>query len=424
MRDAIAIVEAGYRLDLDDDQWLREVLRASLGAMGWDRGVIGFYLDTRETAASVMSPPIALDAHPLITQAATSAVAMMPRGEQARFFLVGPTVSTGSALMKMLRPSNEAVSAEYRAKLGFGDTFSVRIFDASGIGMAIAGLTSSECVVSPPVARMWRCVASHLGAALRLRQTLAREVEAPPAPEAVLDTDGRVHHAEGAARSKAHQSTLREAVLAMVRARGDARDDGEGALELWQALVAGRWSLVDRFESDGRRYVLARRNPPGARDPRGLSPHERAAVHYLALGHSNKEVAYALGLAEGTIAALAARVYRKLGVRSRPELVERIFGPSPAAREVQNAQVKVADEELRVVSWDATTAAGDDSSLTTAELEIARAVARGMSNAEIAAARSTSARTVANQLAAIYRKLKVGSRVELARKLAKPPAKT
>src|SRR5262245_23324332 len=51
--------------------------------------------------------------------------------------------------------------------------------------------------------------------------------------------------------------------------------------------------------------------------------------------------------------------------------------------------------------------------LTTAEREVARLVAMGYSNAEIGRARGASARTVANQLAAIFRKLGVGSRVEL-----------
>jgi hypothetical protein len=31
----------------------------------------------------------------------------------------------------------------------------------------------------------------------------------------------------------------------------------ERALQLWRALVDGRWSLVDSFETDGRRYVVA-----------------------------------------------------------------------------------------------------------------------------------------------------------------------
>jgi len=52
--------------------------------------------------------------------------------------------------------------------------------------------------------------------------------------------------------------------------------------------------------------------------------------------------------------------------------------------------------------------------LTAAERDVARLVKKGLSNAQIASARGTSANTVANQIAAIMRKLGVGSRVEIA----------
>ncbi len=51
--------------------------------------------------------------------------------------------------------------------------------------------------------------------------------------------------------------------------------------------------------------------------------------------------------------------------------------------------------------------------LSAAEREVALAVIEGRSNAEIAAARRTSVRTVANQIVAVYRKLGVHSRPEL-----------
>lgn len=56
-------------------------------------------------------------------------------------------------------------------------------------------------------------------------------------------------------------------------------------------------------------------------------------------------------------------------------------------------------------------------SLSASERAIARAVVAGSSNAEIGAARGTSAKTVANQLYAIYRKLGVHTREELVAKV-------
>lgn len=72
------------------------------------------------------------------------------------------------------------------------------------------------------------------------------------------------------------------------------------------------------------------------------------------------------------------------------------------------AVVRVApSNELNVVSR-----------LTSAELEVALWVAQGMSNRDVASRRRTSERTVANQLASIFRKLGVGSRAALAACLA------
>ncbi len=54
------------------------------------------------------------------------------------------------------------------------------------------------------------------------------------------------------------------------------------------------------------------------------------------------------------------------------------------------------------------------SNVSNAEREIATLLRAGLSNKEIAKARGTSARTVANQISALMRKLGVSSRVEIA----------
>jgi len=56
------------------------------------------------------------------------------------------------------------------------------------------------------------------------------------------------------------------------------------AMENWRGLVDGRWSLVDRFDSDGKRFVVAVKNDPEARDPRGLSRREQQVSELVGLG--------------------------------------------------------------------------------------------------------------------------------------------
>lgn len=55
---------------------------------------------------------------------------------------------------------------------------------------------------------------------------------------------------------------------------------------------------------------------------------------------------------------------------------------------------------------------------TPAEREVTIAILHGFSNREIADARQVAVRTVANQVAAVFKKLDVCSRIELVRKLS------
>ena len=92
-------------------------------------------------------------------------------------------------------------------------------------------------------------------------------------------------------------------------------------LSLWRGLVSGRWSLVDHFDSDGKRFILARENPPSLPGATGLTDRQRQILFYVGAGWSNKEVGYALGVAESTVAVHLRNALRALGVRSRAEWI-------------------------------------------------------------------------------------------------------
>jgi DNA-binding CsgD family transcriptional regulator len=78
--------------------------------------------------------------------------------------------------------------------------------------------------------------------------------------------------------------------------------------------VSGRWSLVEHFERDGRRYYLAHKNDPELTKDRSLTPQERVVLGYAELGHSNKLIAYELGLSSSTISTTLNRAKKKLGI--------------------------------------------------------------------------------------------------------------
>lgn len=112
-------------------------------------------------------------------------------------------------------------------------------------------------------------------------------------------------------------------------ARAAERDPGRPelpheALAVWQGLVRGRWSLVEQFDADGRRFLIAHENPEDVRDPRGLSEKEVRVVGLAVRGYSDKLIGYHLGVPEGTVSSHLTHALRKLGIPSRVALVRRL----------------------------------------------------------------------------------------------------
>ena len=94
---------------------------------------------------------------------------------------------------------------------------------------------------------------------------------------------------------------------------------------LWELLAlveawAAHWTLVDVLESDGRRFVVAHENQTGCQPMPGLSPRERQALALLALEQTNKQIAFALGIAASTVGVLLHRAAKKLNTTTRGEL--------------------------------------------------------------------------------------------------------
>ncbi len=215
----------------------------------------------------------------------------------------------------------EGVLSAWLKQWDMGDELWVNAQDPTGIGCTLVAPMRRQGL-HPHEVRGWRCVAAHIASAFRVRRKLAAESRDPldgaiPLPEAILDPEGRLEHAEEPAKTDPARAALYRAVRRLGRARGPLRrSDPAEAVALWQALVAGRWSLLDHFDSDGRRFVLAHRNDVRTPDLRGLTPRECQVLGYAALGHSNKVIAYELGLSTSTVAGHLSAARRKLGLRS------------------------------------------------------------------------------------------------------------
>ncbi len=102
--------------------------------------------------------------------------------------------------------------------------------------------------------------------------------------------------------------------------RADARRSLERALAIFEQLGAPLWAKKARDE-------LAR---IGGRKPAGgeLTPTERRLAELVADGRSNKEIAAALFVTPKTVGTKLSRIYAKLGVHSRTELIRRLSAGS------------------------------------------------------------------------------------------------
>jgi DNA-binding CsgD family transcriptional regulator len=213
------------------------------------------------------------------------------------------------------------------------DGLGLNAFDPDGRGIFLISPLAKVMRLTPRQRELLQMIAAHFGAAYRLRRAVrlhaANEhdtAELPHGAEVVIDpTSFRVTDAVGSATEKSALESLREAARRVDEARGKMRTtDPLHALEMWKALVRGRWSTVDWFDVDGRRYVLGVPNEPGLDDPRGLTEREMQVVSYVYAGLTNKMIGYHLGLSQGRISGLLSSAMHKLGIHNRAQLVKRL----------------------------------------------------------------------------------------------------
>jgi DNA-binding CsgD family transcriptional regulator len=216
------------------------------------------------------------------------------------------------------------------------DGLGITAMDPDGHGLHIMAPLPEVTALKSSRRYRWEMLTAHLCAGYRLRRAMkARSSESEPGElslgaDAVIDPKRfEIADAVGHAAKRTHADALRATAISIDRARGSLRkDDPTEALETWTALVEGRWSIVDWFDSDDRRYVLAIPNAPHVSDPRGLTDREKQVVAYAALGDNHKLIAYRLGLSRSRVTKALGSAMRKLGVSTQAALVAKLRGVS------------------------------------------------------------------------------------------------
>jgi DNA-binding CsgD family transcriptional regulator len=355
--DFIGVVEAAYHLDGDDQDWLQSVAQAVTPLLGKEYGVTGFSYDVSDPTGPKLGTFVSTGPHKIL-EAIKETMSQAPEDGTKASLIGTPGVYT---FFERIRSEDRKVFERIFTPLTeeFGISMlgdGILASEPSGLGVTMFGFTSNPEARTAQEKARWAKATVHIATALRLRRAFQTSSEV----EAILSPDGKCEHAEEGAKSRSSRDALRDAVKAIDKARGRERlRDQDRALAIWKGLCSGRWSLVDRFESDGRRYVVAFRNDPRLKDPRALTAREMQVAAYAALGHSNKLMAYALGLSSSTVAWHMARAMQKLGASSRAELV-RLFsafgrGAAPQGSAISNIfqrSASVRRPNLATVSTD------------------------------------------------------------------------
>ena len=323
----IDLTEAVYDLEASDDEWLPRLLEQGLPVLDRGLGVAGYEYGRPPDGGAVEL----LGVHPVGT----------PEDFAERHMRALSTTSP-EVLREQVRPgcattgSQESADrpewlAHYTSHVTYcKDVLFLTAVDTKGSGVAIVAPLKKVTTLANRDAQRWQMLAAHVETGHRLRQGLAgrgtgedASTDLPHDAEAIFDAKSfRITDAVGRAKDPGVAKRLREAAVAVDRARGKMREtDPDKALEIWKALVRGRWSTVDWFDSDGRRFVLALPNSPHISDPRGLTERESQVVAYAVLGQTNKMIGYRLGLSKSHVSMLLRSAMRKLNVQTRSQLV-------------------------------------------------------------------------------------------------------
>lgn len=336
--DPIRIVEAAYTWEPDETRWLDQIVHAT-AAYDVGGGVIGYTAhvgDCTAVGAICRTDSAADDAMHALERATESFPSRLAQE------VLAPTEFVGNLqhrLSRIARSSHAApATVMQRFKAMIPPLWGLVSGDPRSRSLVLcflrrAGTTGADSDRFPHRdSRSLGLIGAHLAAALRLRSVVCPATD-DAATEAVLTPSGKLLHAVHTASAPDARTALVEAVHASERARSRMRRTSpDDALALWSALVQGRWTILDVTERDGKRLLLARRNPLGGATLLDLTSDERDVTWLAAHGHSYKYIAYELGIPLSTVAERLRRAMRKLRVRSRRELLRKLGAVSPVDR--------------------------------------------------------------------------------------------
>jgi DNA-binding NarL/FixJ family response regulator len=195
-------------------------------------------------------------------------------------------------------------------------------------------------------------------------------------------------------------------------------DERMPLMALWQELRVGSARVRDAFFEAERCYlVLDWQIEAALRAP--LSPRRTEMLECFLCGEYPKALAARLEVSTSTISTIGKLALQQIGIDSSLARFHPLLAVSARAAREENhhvsgrfARLSYEGRELRVLGADRPDH-GLSQLLSPAQYEVVRGLVEGKNYLEIARGRGTSARTVANQLAAVFRRLGVSGRGSL-----------
>ena len=160
-----------------------------------------------------------------------------------------------------------------------------------------------------------------LAVAARCRGLLCATLGEPEAAVTALDEALALHERVGEPFEHARTLLVLGTVQRRDRKKRPARESLEAAIEIFQALGAALWAERARAE-------LARVG--GRASPAGLTATEERVAELLASGLTYRQAADTLFVSPKTVQWNVSKIYRKLGITSRSELVKHLEDSGPA----------------------------------------------------------------------------------------------
>lgn len=303
------LIEAAYMVNQSEAAWLAGIARAAARLAGDSPGILVRYIEEKNGAFVGTHAAISLSPNYLQALGRMEEVAL--RGECNR----ATTLLSATGAFRTSELASQLGSAACSKRLltrrrRESDALHVVGCEPGGKALCLhIGLTSSE-VTSPAggTRRVWTRVAMHLAAAARLRRTVnpIAAADGPPVAEHSRRASSSLREAAEAAGS---EPTMR------------AAPQLDRSSDPWRSLVDGHWSVMDAFDSGGRRIIMLCPNPPELVEGCRLTRRERQVIAQTARGGSETKIAITLGVSISTVRTHLARAIAKLRIARVSDLM-------------------------------------------------------------------------------------------------------